>query len=74
MDTRFVDHKTKKVWAVEMSCPWIEHREKKSEERTELSKPPSLDFSRGIAWELNTVYVSENFRFLTRFISLSYII
>ena len=34
MDARFVDHKKKKVWAVEMSCPWMEHREKKSQERT----------------------------------------
>ena len=29
VDARFV-----KVWAVEMSCPWMEHREKKSEEKT----------------------------------------
>ena len=34
VDARFVDHKNKKVWAVEMSCPWMEHREKKSEEKT----------------------------------------
>ena len=34
MAARFVDHKNKKVWAVEMSCPWMEHREKKSEEQT----------------------------------------
>ena len=33
-DARFVDHKTKKVWTVEMSCPWIEHRQKRSEEKT----------------------------------------
>ena len=33
-DARFVDHKNNKVWAVEMSCPWMEHREKKTEERT----------------------------------------
>ena len=32
-DARFVDHKSKKVWTVEMSCPWMEHREKKSEEK-----------------------------------------
>ena len=31
VDARFVDHKNKKVWAVEMSCPWMEHRKKKSE-------------------------------------------
>ena len=29
-----MDHNTKKVWAVKISCPWIEHREKKSEEKT----------------------------------------
>ena len=34
VDARFVDHKNKKVWAVEMSCPWMEDREKKSEEKT----------------------------------------
>ena len=34
MDARFVDHKNKKVWAVEMSCPWMEHWEKKSDEKT----------------------------------------
>ena len=39
MDARFVDHKNKKVWAVEMSCPWMEHREKKSEEKTVKYKP-----------------------------------
>ena len=31
VDTRFVDHKSKKVMAVEMSCPWINNREKKDE-------------------------------------------
>ena len=34
VDARFVDHKNKKVLAVEMSCPWMEHREKTSEEKT----------------------------------------
>ena len=34
VDAQFVDHKTKKVWAVEMSCSWIAHREKKFEEKT----------------------------------------
>ena len=33
VDARFVDHKNKKVWAVEMSCAWMEHREKKSKEK-----------------------------------------
>ena len=33
VDVRFVDHKNK-VWAVEMSYPWMKHREKKSDEKT----------------------------------------
>ena len=28
VDAPLVDHKNKKVWAVEMSCPWMEHRGK----------------------------------------------
>jgi len=34
VDARFVDHKKKRVLAVEMSCPWMENREKKQEEKT----------------------------------------
>ena len=34
VDSRFVDHKSKKVMPVEMSCPWINNREKKDEEKT----------------------------------------
>ena len=41
---RFVDHKSKKVMAVEMSCPWINNREKKDEEKT-LNNGP-------LRWEL----------------------
>ena len=37
-----MDHKTRKVWAVEMACSRIEHREKKSEEKT--AKYESLRF------------------------------
>ena len=33
VDTRFVDQKAKQVWAVEMSCPWIDNRAKKVEEK-----------------------------------------
>ena len=34
MDAQFVDHKIiKKVWAVEMSFPWIDHQEKRLEEK-----------------------------------------
>ena len=39
VDARFVDHKNKKVWAAEMSCPWMEHREKKSEEKMIKYRP-----------------------------------
>ena len=31
VDGRFVDHKTKKVWAVEMACPWMQNREVRGE-------------------------------------------
>ena len=33
VDVRFVDHKAKQVWTVEMSCPWIDKRAKKVEEK-----------------------------------------
>ena len=33
VDVRFVDHKAKQAWAVEMSCPWIDNRAKKLEEK-----------------------------------------
>ena len=48
VDARFVEHKNKKVWAVKMSCPWIEHREKKSEEKTVKYGP--------LRFELKTQY------------------
>ena len=32
VDARSVDHKGKKVWTVEMSCPWVENQGKKDEE------------------------------------------
>jgi len=34
VDARFVNHVSKKVMIIEMSCPWISNREKKSEEKT----------------------------------------
>ena len=46
MDARFLDHKTKSVWAVEMSCPWIEHREKKSEEKTAKCEPLQFELKK----------------------------
>ena len=42
VDARFVKHKTKQVWAAEMSCPWIQHREKKSDEKTAKYGPLRL--------------------------------
>lgn len=41
VDARFVDHKGKKVWAVEMSCQWVENRGKKNEEKTAKYGPLS---------------------------------
>ena len=34
VDDRFVKNKNKKVWAVETFCLWMEHQEKKSDEKT----------------------------------------
>ena len=34
VDARIVNHVSKKVMTIEMSCPWISNREKKSEEKT----------------------------------------
>ena len=34
-----MDHKSRKLWTVEMSIPLIEHREKKSEEKTAKYSP-----------------------------------
>ena len=33
VDVCFVDHKAKQVWAVQISCPWIDNRAKKVEEK-----------------------------------------
>ena len=44
VDARFVNHVTKKVMTIEMSCPWISNREKKSEENTMKYGP--------LRWEL----------------------
>uniref|UniRef100_A0A6P8IWG3 Uncharacterized protein LOC116305588 n=1 Tax=Actinia tenebrosa TaxID=6105 RepID=A0A6P8IWG3_ACTTE len=34
VDARFIDHNNKKVLMVEMSCPWVNNREKKDKEKT----------------------------------------
>ena len=46
VDARFVDHKTKKVWAREMSCLWIEHQEKTSEEKTAKYRPLQFELKK----------------------------
>ena len=50
VDAQFGDHKTKRVWAVEMSCPWIEHREKKSEEK--MAKCGPLHFEQYPSYDI----------------------
>ena len=49
VDARFVDHKSKKIMAVEMSCPWINNREKKDEEKTLKYGP--------LRWELKQQFL-----------------
>ena len=39
VDARIIDHKEKKVLLVEMSCPWIDNREKKEAEKMEKYGP-----------------------------------
>jgi len=34
VDARIVNHKSKQVTTLEMNCPWVNNREKKSEEKT----------------------------------------
>ena len=50
VDARFVDHKAKQVWAVEMSCPWIDNRKRKSKEKTTMG------------WELKKRYLRYKFK------------
>ena len=46
MDACSVDHKSKKVLMVEMSCPWLGNRNKKETEKTEQYGPLRLELSR----------------------------
>ena len=39
VDARIIDHKEKKVLLVEMSCPWIDNREKKEAKKMEKYGP-----------------------------------
>ena len=48
VDARVVNHVSKKVMTIEMSCPWISNREKKSEEKTMKYGP--------LRWELKEKY------------------
>lgn len=32
-DAHFADHADKKVWAMEMSCPWLDYHQRKEEEK-----------------------------------------
>ena len=48
MDAGFVDHKAKRVVAVDMSCPWLDNRARKDTEKTEKYKP--------LRWELTRQY------------------
>ena len=43
-----MNHESKKVMTIEMSCPWISNREKKSEEETMKYDP--------LTWELKEQY------------------
>ena len=43
-DARIVNHKTKRVTTLKMSCPWVNNREKKSKEKTVKYVP--------LRWEL----------------------
>ena len=48
VDAMVVNHESKKVMTIEMSCPWISYREKKSEEKTMKYGP--------LRWELKEQY------------------
>ena len=48
VDVRFVDHRRKRVWAVEMSCLWLDNCRKKEREKTEKYAP--------LRWELRKQY------------------
>ena len=48
IDAKIVNHNTKEVIVLEMSCPWIDNREKKDEEKTAKYGP--------LRWELKERY------------------
>ena len=48
VDARVINHRNKTVTTIGMSCPWIENRSKKDEERTLKYGP--------VRWELKAQY------------------
>ena len=51
VDARIVNHKTKRIVTLEMSCPWISNREKKNEEKTvKYPPPPTLGIKTAVPW------------------------
>ena len=48
VDARVVNHESKEVMTIEVSCPWISNRGKKSEEKTMKYGP--------LRWELKEQY------------------
>ena len=54
VDARFIDFKKKEVVAVKVSCPWMDHRLKKTEEKTVKYGP--------LRWEMAQQYPGFTFR------------
>ena len=54
VDTKFIIHKGKVVHAVQMTCPWIDNRSRKEEEKTLKHGP--------LKWELNQQFSGYNIK------------
>ena len=39
VDVRVIDHKQKRIYAIEMRCPWMDNRKKKEVEKTTKYAP-----------------------------------
>ena len=46
VDASIIDHKSKVVIMLEVSCPWVENRHKKNTEKTEKYGPLRLELTR----------------------------
>ena len=46
VDARFVDRENKEVMLIEMSCPWMDNRKQKEEEKTLKYAPLRLELKR----------------------------